>query len=98
MDESAQSNKIAPGQSQNFIYVGDFVPNQISVANVGNGEATFRLTSLPPGWVYYGQITHGGLTASLLVQFPSGQFTVNNSGSNNIVVAGNGIRPIGPAD
>jgi len=82
------SSKINPGQQQTFVYVGNLVPNPVSVKNLGTAPVQFRLTSDPHGWSYYGRSA-----GTLYVQFPTGKQIVHNDGTSPIEYTGDGIRP-----
>ena len=91
-DETVEaSSVIEPNGSKTFVYVGDFVPNQVFVKNLGSTEGRFKLTSEPAGWTYYGRVM-GDAQASLTVNFPSGKMTCINKGLAPISFFGNGIR------
>jgi hypothetical protein len=87
------SSDIGPRQHKNFVYVGNYIPNRVTVKNLGATATSFRLTSTRPGWVYYGRVAGNG-AITLAVHFPTGKLTVFNDGRTTIRFTGSGIRPI----
>jgi hypothetical protein len=92
--KKAQSQwyRIAPGYSKSFVYVGDLIPELISVKNAGAKPTEFRLTSKPAGWVSYGRVL-GNRLIPLVVHFPDGQLTFHNDGPSTIEISGQFLRP-----
>jgi len=94
MDEELKAYRIEPGQSRSFRYIGNLVPNEISVGNLSPTEgAEFRLTSDPPCWWYYYALPANRKT-SILVNFPSSQLTCHDIGPGPIILSGDWIEPI----
>jgi hypothetical protein len=89
----AAAGNINPGMHKDFVYVGNFVPNKISVRNLGTKQTRFRLTSVSPGWHYYGSVPSRGGVA-VLVNFPSGKIRFYNDGPTAIDVSGEDLRPM----
>jgi hypothetical protein len=85
--------KIEPGQSKEFRYIGNLIPNQLNVKNLDAHEGGFSLTSVPHGWVYHGRLAPNGLVA-LLVQFPRTNFIFSNSPAGPIEVSGENVVPV----
>lgn len=86
---------IAPGASQTFTYVGEQVPNAVTVINLDPvGQAGFRLTSGPAGWTLFGSVPAAG-NVTLSVEWPSGQavFTNDSVGNASIEISGAGLKP-----
>ena len=91
---------IERGQSGNFIYVGEMIPNQVLVHNLNTQYyADFILESGSPSWRLFGSVAPGS-TLSLLVEWPTGKATFfNNSVADaSIYVFGNGIFPNDSSD
>jgi|SRR5690242_14339492 len=87
---------IAVGQSKNFLYVGNLIPNQVNVMNTGTTPTEFTLTSRPAGWDYYGRVlgnSQGNRQTALMVKFPNGKMTFHNVGPRKIEISGHFLRP-----
>lgn len=90
---SANTPVVGPGESKQFVYVGELIPNQVLVENLGNSEVQYYLSSGLDGWRLYNTI-EGGRTQSLLVQWMDGIATfTNEDGTSSIAVGGDGIFP-----
>jgi len=88
---------IGPNESRDFTYVGEMIPNQVSIQNLSpDQEAQFFMQGINDdvaGWKYFGAVP-AGQTISVLVSWP-GEGRVTNRGDSNasINVFGDGIFP-----
>jgi hypothetical protein len=86
---------IPSGQSKRFLYVGEFIPNQVNIQNLSQtSRANYTLKSGPQPWTYYGFVAPGG-TQPILVHWPAGAAVFSNVGTVSINVYGDGLRPVG---
>ena len=84
---------VEPKQSKQFVYVGELIPNQVLVKNLGDSEVQYYLSSGLNGWRLY-NIVEGGRTQSLLVQWMDSVATfTNEDGTSSIEITGDGIFP-----
>ena len=87
---------IRPGQSAQFVYVGEMIPNQIDVKNTDDAETASYVTEGGGSWRLYGEIPRMQ-TATLYVQWFGGIGRFYNTSRNcTIAVSGNGLRPYDP--
>lgn len=91
---------LGPQQAGEFTYVGEMIPNQVMIQNLGTAEAQYWLSSGleggPEGWKYYGTV-EAGRTASIWVEWPNGRATFfNRSEEASIEIGGDGIFPYDP--
>jgi hypothetical protein len=95
--EALDQNKsiLKPGESGNFVYVGEMIPNEVTIKNGDINDAEYSLESGEEGWKFYGNVK-AGTTASILVEWFNGFATFHNlSPQANIEIGGNGIFPQG---
>jgi hypothetical protein len=87
---------IRPGQSAQFVYVGEMIPNQIDVKNLDDGETASYITEGGGSWRLYGEIPRMQ-TATIYVEWFGGIGRFYNiSRGATIVVSGDGLRPYDP--
>ncbi len=92
------NSTIAPGQSKRFRYLGEFIPNQVSIQNLSpNAQSNYTVKSGPQSWTYFGFVPPRQ-TQSIYVQWPTGLATFTNTGGGNIRVFGDGIFPVPPGE
>jgi hypothetical protein len=58
---SAITPVVEPGESKQFVYVGELIPNQVLVKNLGDSQVQYWLSSGPEGWRLY-DVVEGGRT------------------------------------
>lgn len=95
--EALQNKSIlGPGESGNFVYVGEMIPNQVNISNRNEfGPAEYSLESGQEGWKFFGTVPTAG-ESSILVQWFNGFATFHNlSREADIEIGGNGIFPQG---
>jgi hypothetical protein len=93
---SAITPVIEPGQSKEFVYVGELIPNQVLVKNLGDTEVQYWLTSGIDSWRLY-NVVEGGRTQSIELQWMNGIATfTNEDGTSSIEIGGDGIFPYDP--
>jgi hypothetical protein len=91
-------SNIAPGQSKTFIYVGQFIPNQVNIQNLSQtSQANYTVKSGPHPWTYYGLVPPGK-TQAIQVHWPTGVAVFGNVGGGTINVYGDGLRPAAPGE
>jgi hypothetical protein len=87
---------IRPGLSARFVYVGEFIPNQIDVKNVDDGETARYATEGGGSWRLWGEIPRMQ-TVTISVEWFGGIGIFYNVSQNaTIVVSGDGLRPYDP--
>ena len=88
---------VEPGQSKEFVYVGEFIPNEVTVRNLGTSQVQYFTSSGPNGWRLY-NVVEGGRTQSILVQWMDSIATfTNEDGTSSIEIGGDGIFPYDPS-
>jgi hypothetical protein len=83
---------VEPGYTGQFVYVGEMIPNQVLIRNLGDTEAEYWLVSGKDGWAYYGSVPVGE-TSSILVEWFNSVGTFGNPGRSAIEIGGDGIFP-----
>src|ERR1044072_8363394 len=90
---SAITPVVGPGESKQFVYVGELIPNQVVVKNLGDSQVQYYLTSGLDSWRLY-DVAEGGRTQPLQVQWMDGVATfTNEDGTSAIEIGGDGIFP-----
>lgn len=90
---SAITPVVEPGESKQFVYVGELIPNQVLVKNLGDSQVQYFLTSGLDSWRLY-DVVEGGRTQSLQVQWMDSIATfTNEDGTSSIEIGGDGIFP-----
>ncbi len=89
---STPASVVEPGYTGQFVYVGELIPNQVLITNLGETEAEYWLVSGTEGWAYYGTVARGE-TSSIMVEWFSGVGTFGNPGKSAIEIGGDGIFP-----
>lgn len=90
------NSTVGPGETKEFIYYGEQIPNQVLIQNTGSSQVQYWTNSGKEGWRYY-SVIEGGKTQSILVQWLSGRAVFRNEdGTSSITVGGDGIFPYDP--
>jgi hypothetical protein len=96
--EALDRNKsiLKPGESGNFVYVGEMIPNQVIVTNKGDDDAAYTLESGEEGWKLWGNLSGDKTTDTLTLQWFNGFATFTNLSKDALIeIGGNGIFPQG---
>lgn len=93
---SQNTSILEPGQSGNFAYLGELIPNQVDITNRNDEvDAPYTVESGRAGWKFFGN-TPAAETTSILVQWFDGVATFQNlSEVADIEISGDGIFPQG---
>ena len=87
---------IKPNGQQAFQYVGELIPNEITVTKAAPGPSAnyFKVQSGDPGWTLYYQFAQNQGNVNLLVNWPSSFGTISNDTVTEIEVSGDGLFPV----
>lgn len=88
-------NVVNPGQSKDFVYVGELIPNDVNIQNLSEANtAIFTLKSGTEGWKLWWAVL-ANQTTTLTVEWFNGVATFSNISEEDasIRVFGEDIRP-----